>query len=146
MTPDDDVVVLERQLIAFARSFGLHQGDVLPDGEPVPVSETHALSELAAAGPLSQRELGERLGLAKATVSRIVDLLVERGWVRRERSGADARVVEVRLTTAGRAAARRLATRRRNRLRTVLDTMAPDERTRTVEALQRFVQASRDSD
>src|SRR3954465_11352296 len=112
---DGDLDAIERNLVAFVRAFGLHQPGVTPCGEPVPVSEAHALSELAA-GPLSQRELGERLGLTKGTVSRSGALRAGREWVSRARSTDDARVVVVRLTTSGRAAARRLASRRRSRL------------------------------
>jgi DNA-binding MarR family transcriptional regulator len=143
-TDDGDALDdLERQLVAFVRAFGLHQPDVTPCGAPIPVSEAHALSELDVAGPLSQRELGERLGLAKGTVSRIVDLLVERGWARRIRSPEDGRVVHVRLTSAGRAAARRLAARRRTRLAGLLDHLPADERRRVIDALSLLTEAAR---
>jgi DNA-binding MarR family transcriptional regulator len=140
---DRDLVDLERQLVAFVRSFGLHQPDMTPCGEPIPVSEAHALSELDTAGPLSQRALGERLGLTKGTVSRIVDLLVERAWARRDRSSNDARVIEVRLTSAGRAAARRLAARRRARLAQLLDHLHADERREVIDALALLTEAAR---
>ena len=140
---DDDLDDLERQLVSFVRSFGLHQADVTPCGEPIPVSEAHAVSELASAGPPSQRELGERPALTKGTVSRIVDLLVERGWVRRVRSTTDARVTTVRLTTSGRAAARRLAARRRTRLAELLDNLPPTERRRVIDALGLLTEAAR---
>jgi DNA-binding MarR family transcriptional regulator len=140
---DPELADLDRQLVAFVRSFGLHQPDQTPCGEPIPVSEAHALTELDAAGPLSQRELGERLGLAKGTVSRIVDLLVARGWVRRVRSTTDARVVHVRLTTAGRAAARRVAARRRDRLARLLDHLPTAERRRVIDALALLTEAAR---
>lgn len=135
-----ELAELERHLTGFIRAFGLLAGDVTPCGEPVPVSEAHAVTELATAGPLSQRELGERLALTKGTVSRIVRLLVERGWVRRIRH--DRGGVELRLTTAGRAAAKRIARRRQDRLAAMLDTVPALERQRVIDALALLAKAA----
>jgi DNA-binding MarR family transcriptional regulator len=139
----DELAAIERNLVAFVRAFGLHQGDVTPCGEPISVSEAHAVAELAADGPLSQRALGDRLALAKGTVSHVVDLLEGREWARRVRSTSDARVVEVRLTPAGRAAARRLATRRRARLARLLDAVPAARRPDVIDALALLTEAAR---
>lgn len=140
----DQLAAIEHGLVSFIRAFGLHQGDVTPCGEPIPVSDAHALSELATGGPLSQRALGERLGLAKGTVSRIVDQLVTRGWARRARAEHDGRVVEVHLTGEGTTAARRLAARRRERLAQLLDAIPPAERDRVIAALDLLTEAARE--
>ena len=135
-----DLVELERHLTGFIRAFGLLAGDVTPCGEPIPVSEAHAVTELANAGPMTQRELGDRLQLTKGTVSRIVRLLVERGWVRQrpaERAG-----VELRLTTAGRAAAKRIAGRRRDKLTAMLQAVPAPERQRVIDALALLAKAA----
>jgi DNA-binding MarR family transcriptional regulator len=129
----------ERHLTAFIRAFGLLSGDVTPCGEPVPVSEAHAVTELANAGPLAQRDLGDRLQLTKGTVSRIVRLLAERGWVRQIREGGG---VEVRLTASGRAAAKRIARRRQDRLAAMLDAVPGPERQRVVDALALLAKAA----
>jgi DNA-binding MarR family transcriptional regulator len=139
---DNELVELERHLIGFVRAFGLLQGDMTPCGEPIPVSEAHAITELANAGPMSQRELGERLRLTKGTVSRIVRLLGERGWVRQVPSERDARRVQVRLTTSGRAAAKRLAGRRRDKLTAMLDALPATERQRVIDALALLARAA----
>jgi DNA-binding MarR family transcriptional regulator len=139
---EEELVDLERHLVGFVRAFGLLQGDTTPCGEPVPVSEAHAVTELANAGPMSQRELGERLQLTKGTVSRIVRLLGERGWVRRVSAPDDARRVEVRLTTSGRAAAKRLAARRRQKLTAVLDALPATDRQRVIDALALLAKAA----
>jgi DNA-binding MarR family transcriptional regulator len=62
------------------------------------------LTELAS-GPLPQRELGERLDLDKAWVSRIVRSLLTEGLVRRGAGALDGRVSVLALTQAGRRAA-----------------------------------------
>ncbi len=51
---------------------------------------------------LSLRELSERLYLHVSTVSGIVTHLEERGYASRERSREDRRVIELRVTAAGR--------------------------------------------
>jgi len=139
----DALAEMEAHLVRFIRAFGLLQGDATPCGEPIPVSEAHALTELAAAGPMSQRELGDRLSLTKGTVSRLVGILEGRGWVHREPSAADARAVAVRLTAAGRGAATRVANRRRRKLASMLDALPATERERVVEALGFLAKAAR---
>jgi len=54
-----------------------------------------------AAGPLSQSELADRLGVEGATMVAMVDRLVRAGLVRREPSTTDRRVKRVVLTPAG---------------------------------------------
>jgi DNA-binding MarR family transcriptional regulator len=133
---------LEAHLVRFIRAFGLLQGDATPCGEPIPVSEAHAVTELATAGPMSQRELGDRLALTKGTVSRLAGILEARGWVRRSPSAADARALEVRLTAAGRGAATRVANRRRRKLADLLDALPATERHRVIEALALLAKAA----
>jgi MarR family transcriptional regulator for hemolysin len=54
-----------------------------------------------AAGPLSQSELADRLGVEGATMVAMVDRLVRAGLARREPSTTDRRVKRVVLTPAG---------------------------------------------
>jgi MarR family transcriptional regulator, organic hydroperoxide resistance regulator len=53
-------------------------------------------------GPVTVRRLGERLQLDSGTLSPLLKRLEANGFVRRERSKADERLVEVTLTPAGR--------------------------------------------
>jgi len=53
-------------------------------------------------GPVTVRRLGERLQLDSGTLSPLLKRLEANGFVRRERSRADERLVEVTLTPAGR--------------------------------------------
>jgi DNA-binding MarR family transcriptional regulator len=138
----EQLAALEHELVAFVRAFGLLQSDATPCGEPIPVSEAHAVTALAASGSLTQGELIARLNLTKGTVSRIVRLLGERGWVERRRSDTDARIVRLRLTKAGEAAARRLSARRQQKLAAMLAAVPLDERQRVVDALAILAKAS----
>jgi DNA-binding MarR family transcriptional regulator len=130
----DPVEILGRSRRSCARS-GLHQTEPTPCGEPISVSQAHALTELAA-HPLTQAELARRLRLDRSVVSRLAEVLHTRGWLRRERHPQDQRAVQLVLTDRGRAAADRLAGARRARLTTLLDGVPDDERENVLRALE----------
>ena len=61
-----------------------------------------ALRFVALTPGISMRQLSEKLYLHVSTVSGIVDRLVKRGYVERERSDEDRRIVRLDVTAAGR--------------------------------------------
>ena len=126
----------------FVRNFGLHQPDRTPCGQPLPVSEAHALAEIARQGQLRQIELARRLRLQKSTVSRLVANLAGRGWVRRSSAADDGRGVLLELTDAGADTAARIAEARRDRLTAVLDRIPDDQRAAVVSALHTLAEAA----
>ncbi len=128
-------------MVALVRAFGLHQPDQTPCGQPVPVAEAHALQELVRAKPLSQRELAAWLRLEKSTVSRLVTQLESKGWVERERSSADGRVLLLRLTAAGRKVAEQIAVARQARFANLLGAIPETQRAEVVAALATLVEA-----
>jgi DNA-binding MarR family transcriptional regulator len=133
---------LQERMIALIRAFGLHKPDETPCGEPVSVAEAHALMELAREdGPLVQKELAARLRLEKSTVSRLVGMLEERGWVGRCRSPKDGRALEVSLTEAGRKAAAEIAGARRAKFARVLEAIPEGERASVLEAMKTLEEA-----
>jgi len=67
-------------------------------------AELDALEHLEADGPLTQRELGERLWLTSGAITMLVDRLERGGWVRRRPHPADRRYTLVELS--GQATAR----------------------------------------
>jgi DNA-binding MarR family transcriptional regulator len=107
-------------------------------GGGVSVSEAHALLELQRVGSLTATELSRSLRLEKSTVSRLVRLLDDRGWLVRRVDTRDGRVLHLRLSAAGRRVAKRLAEARRRQLRALLDRVPPADRAgvaRTLEIL-----------
>jgi DNA-binding MarR family transcriptional regulator len=60
-----------------------------------------ALQTIAGAGMLSMGDLAQGMHLHVSTVTGIIDRLESAGLVTRERSAADARVMELRLTAKG---------------------------------------------
>jgi MarR family transcriptional regulator, organic hydroperoxide resistance regulator len=66
-------------------------------------AQADAITVIGQAGPLSLKELGELLIAESGHPSRLVDRLVEAGWVERQPAGDDRRRVELSLTAKGRA-------------------------------------------
>ena len=139
---DVEVLALQNRISAFVRAFGLHQPDRTPCGEVVPVSEAHAIAELANDGALTQTELMCRLRLEKSTVSRLVGQLISRGWVWRGKRPGDARLVWLELTDEGRAAAAQLAAARAARFAALLDNIPSEQRAAVIDALSLLVRAA----
>ena len=65
--------------------------------------------EELSSSPLTQSELGTRLGLEKSTVSRLVSGLEAKGWVSRDRHLHNRRFSHVTLSAGGRDASHRAA-------------------------------------
>jgi DNA-binding MarR family transcriptional regulator len=141
----DEVDAAQEALMRFVRNFGLHRPDRTPCGQPLPVSEAHAMVEIARAGRIRQGDLARRLRLEKSTVSRLVTNLVNRGWVDRANADDDGRGVSLVITEAGATAAARQADARRDRLSSLLDHVPDDQRDAVVRALQTLAEASGES-
>lgn len=137
----DTAAALQDRLIGFIRAFGLHQPETTPCGRPIPVSEAHALSELARDAPLGQLELGRRLQLEKSTVSRLVGQLVDRGWVERGADPVDARATQLTLTPAGRDASASLAAARRQKFEQLMAAIPDTQRAEVLRALDILTEA-----
>ena len=139
-------VDLQERMIALIRAFELHKPDQTPCGRPVSVAEAHALMELSRAETLVQKELASRLRLEKSTVSRLVGMLEDRGWVERSRSPQDGRALELRLTGAGRRAAEDIAEARREKFARVLEAIPEGKRGSVLESMRVLEEAMRESE
>ncbi|MGO9082743.1 MAG: MarR family winged helix-turn-helix transcriptional regulator [Streptosporangiaceae bacterium] len=71
---------------------------VIARGADMTVTELDALEHLEAAGPLTQRDLGDRLSLTSGAVTMLVDRLERAGWVRRTPHPSDRRYVLLELS------------------------------------------------
>jgi MarR family transcriptional repressor of emrRAB len=85
-----------------------------------------ALHEFAGAGTIEN--LSQVLGLTHSAAVRLVDGLVADGYVSRGRSTGDRRAVSLLLTTAGRAAARRISHARAQAVEATLDGLTDAQR------------------
>lgn len=133
---------LQEAMVRFVRAFGLHQPDQTPCGQSIPVSEAHALGELARDGALRQHDLARRLRLEKSSTSRLVTQLIGRGWAERAPAPEDGRGVVVQLTPAGVKAAAQLAQARAARFSAILDRVPPEEHAIVLRALELLTNAT----
>lgn len=81
-------------------------------GLAITQSQFSVLDAIFHLGPLSQRELGEKIFRTSGNVTMVVDNLERGGMVRRERDPGDRRRVAVRLTAKGKNTIRELLPRR----------------------------------
>jgi len=92
------------------RATGLLQPEQSVAGHLLSMSQAFAIHELDTDTPLSQRELTERLGLEKSSVSRLAAELERRKIIVRERDPDNRRLYRLRLTDKGRTLHRQMAT------------------------------------
>lgn len=96
--PEDQTTRLRRSSQVVVRELGFLDPTCGDAG--MPFSHWHAMMEIEA-GVASQAELAERLRLDKSSTSRVVDRLLERGWISVRVSRGDARRRQLTLTAAG---------------------------------------------
>lgn len=145
---DSDGGALGQSFVTLIHAFGVLRTDATPCGQPMSVSTAHALCELAATGPLSQKELAGRLGLKTSSVSRLVDELSQKGWAQRssDPNGGDSRVRLVDLTPPGRKVAEQVATARAERFGRLLTAIDEKKRPQVLESLNLLKDAASDID
>jgi DNA-binding MarR family transcriptional regulator len=143
MSRSSDVVAIHESFVGLVRALGLLRPDTTPCGQPMSITEAHAIGELEDAGPLTQRALAERLRLQKSTVSRLIDQLETAGTVRRTPNPADGRSVLIALTAPGRRRAGRLNAARIELFGQLLDQLPASEHRRVIAALRHLEEAAR---
>jgi DNA-binding MarR family transcriptional regulator len=134
---------LHQLLMDVVRAAGLLQPDQTLAGHPVSLSQAFALHELDAATPLSQRDLAERLGLEKSSVSRLAAEMERNALLVRERDPDNHRQYRLRLTDHGRATHARMAATFHHRYQRWVATMTPSERAALLKGLPALVRVIR---
>jgi DNA-binding MarR family transcriptional regulator/GNAT superfamily N-acetyltransferase len=104
---------------------------------PWSLAEARVLYELAhAAAPLTATELARDLGLDAGYLSRILGSFLTRGYVRRSRSGNDARRLLLTLTAAGKVALAPLDRASHDEIAALLAPLPGEAQTRLVDAMR----------
>ncbi|RIL04835.1 MAG: MarR family transcriptional regulator [Proteobacteria bacterium] len=93
---------------------------------------------LARGGATRPADLAERAGLARATVTRLLDGLARDGLVVRRRDGDDGRARRVELTAAGRRLLQRIAPSHARRLAGLTRHIGPDGRRQLSDLIERL--------
>ncbi|MGL4234751.1 MarR family transcriptional regulator [Tabrizicola sp.] len=100
-------------------------------------SDIQALQVIASHPGAMSGTLAQHLGIVPTTATSIVDRLVRRGLVRRERRETNRRAVALWLTPAGEVAVARLSEEERAASRAMLDALEPEEHETIVSAMER---------
>ncbi len=98
------------------------------DRQELSKQEANLIFTLGERGASIMRELAENLRLHVSTMTGIVDKLIEKGLVNRERSEEDRRIVKVSLTDEGIKAYKAEAEKRRQMSMIVLTSLDEEER------------------
>ncbi|MFE5589255.1 MarR family winged helix-turn-helix transcriptional regulator [Streptomyces sp. NPDC056549] len=108
---------------------------------PVSASQLRVLYSLDREEGISLRTLGDLLGSAPPSVSRMCDRLEALGFVQRLPSSVSRRQLELHLTAHGKAYLRDLRTQREEALFTVIAAMSPTSRKALLRGLTGFQEA-----
>ena len=95
------------ELTAGLQRFGLERDRMraaLARHAGISATDLDALEHLEADGPLTQRDLGDRLSLTSGAITMLVDRLEEAGWVHRRKHPTDRRYLLIELAPAALAA------------------------------------------
>ena len=123
----------------FVRQLGLMNRTVA--GTDLSLSAVHAIIEIGNAGKLSSKQLGEQLLLEKSTISRLVKSLAQSGEVSETRSGKDARIKHLELTSQGRRTFGSIEQVTDSQVSRALNRMDPQSQRGVLTGLQDYVAA-----
>jgi DNA-binding MarR family transcriptional regulator len=105
--PDPDTLSAWTALLVAHRRLITQLDAQLRTGADMTLDEYDLLFQLRRGGhPLTMTELADQALVSRASTTRLVDRLVERGWVERRHDDQDRRRVMVQLTERGRRAQR----------------------------------------
>jgi DNA-binding MarR family transcriptional regulator len=132
----DAVLTASRAMIAVAtRSLGAA-------AEETTIAQYRALLVLASRGPQRMGDLAGSLGVTASTAGRMCDRLLRKDLIRRYRTPADRRAVQVSITDAGRQVVEQEAARRRALLAEILRKLPAEQQPAVASALQAFAVAA----
>jgi DNA-binding MarR family transcriptional regulator len=136
-TPAQDAVRLKDVLAAFGRRRSLRDPMAAACEElDLTHSQIHALLWLRLDGPLTMGEVARRLGSSLKTITGVVDRLVARRLVQRERDEHDRRVVRCKLTRLGAREADKLDEATTVAMEFVLGLIEPGDREHLIRILE----------
>jgi DNA-binding MarR family transcriptional regulator len=131
--------LLQRQLGQLVRAYEACD-QICSTVTGVTPAQGYTLLSLPEKGYLSMNDLSDSLDLAKSTMTRMVDQLVEKGLVRRKPDAEDRRMVLVGLTDQGRVMRTTLESSLQDFFRQVEAGLREDERPLILRSLERITE------
>ena len=115
---------------------------ILRRGCDLSLSQWRVLAVVGSDGPGTIRDCVRQTGMDPSVFSRAVASLESRGLIVTSRSGSDRRVLQVRLSDAGRSMYERMLPRMRQRQQKLLDELGPEEGENLARALNKLEAAA----
>lgn len=101
-TEDRQVLQFHQQIVELIKKYQFRdRNQICCFG--ISVSQCYILETLHTHGPLTMKELAKKMYLKTSTITRVVEQLVKKGYVKREEGANDRRVRLVNLTKQGKA-------------------------------------------
>jgi DNA-binding MarR family transcriptional regulator len=132
----DFVGEMAKMLPRMLREFSRRQEGILTRGN-LAVSDIIVMDALLEMGTCTMGVLAKMLNLTKSAATVIVDRMIRKGFVRRERSNEDRRVVSVVLLKKGEDMIRRVNEERRNMLNEFYSALNESERKEYIKLLKK---------
>lgn len=107
----------------------------------VSLSQCHVLDSLLKKESLSMNELSKQMGLAKSTMTRVVNNMVRKGWIMRTKDQEDSRLVNIRLTWKGKEMAEKLDVSSQEYVQRVLNHISSEKIPQVLQCLEWVVQS-----
>lgn len=96
-------------------------------GETISSGDFFVLKQLREKGPQTVSELAQEMEVSASHITNVTDRLVNKGWVERQRSRRDKRVVELRITNDGETTIRELEEKKRAYFQRRFDGLTTEE-------------------
>lgn len=110
--------------------------------QEVTMPQFRVLVVLTSSGPLRTGILAERMGALPSTFTRVLDRMVDGGWVERGANPGSRREVIVRVTSKGRAVVDEVTRQRGLELSRILARLTPAEQASVLSAFELFSAAA----
>ncbi|MFJ8932843.1 MULTISPECIES: MarR family winged helix-turn-helix transcriptional regulator [unclassified Streptomyces] len=135
----DDVDAVTRAVLTASRVLVAVSARSLAEVEDrVTLPQFRMLVVLSSRGATKLVVLAEQLGVAPSTAMRMVDRLIAAGLADRQTNPDDRRENLLRLTDEGRRTVENVTARRRGEIASIVERLAPQQRTALVDALTDF--------
>ncbi|HET6588030.1 MAG TPA: MarR family transcriptional regulator [Oleiagrimonas sp.] len=113
--------------------------EIAEQGVELRFSQVQALKRLNLVGPMSAGELARSLGHDGGALTRLLDQLEEKGYLRRKPDPQDRRALRIELTASGKSLCRELGGCSDRVMNAAQKSLSKDERRHLIDYLQRIL-------
>lgn len=138
---DEEVLEFRSQVHRFIRLFGILHPTQTPCGFNLSLSQILALQTIEEERTTTLHALAEKLYLERSTVSRLVDALVQAGFIRREVNEENRREIQLSLTDHGQRTVEEGRNQSNAFFRSILDNVSEQDRNAILHGFRNFTSA-----